>query len=202
MTYRTLAIAIAAVALASASAQATTVNFDATSINGDSLHGSTGSLTASLTATPGVYEVTWSLNSSTFVGDATHNVVQSLAFKAFTSISAVSVAPTDSGPAGTLYWPSNVNGNGGANCVTSSEAGFVCFDFVPDVATGGTISKTFLVTGTLNEGLDWSFRGKYGTGTGWVISASAPPVPEPTSAAVFGLGALMVGAALRRRMRA
>jgi hypothetical protein len=31
---------------------------------------------------------------------------------------------------------------------------------------------------------------------------TTPPIPEPTSMAVFGLGALMVGAALRKRASA
>lgn len=181
-------------------AQATTVNFDENSIGGDSLQGSTGSITVDPTGTVGVYEVTLTLDTADFVGDATHDVVQSLGFKAFTSVTDVSLISTSY--AGDLYWPSNVN-NTNPNCdQDGSSAGFVCFDYVPDVSATSdlVITTRFSVTGTLDETLAWSFRGKYGTGPGWVISTSAPPIPEPTSAAVFGLGALIVGAALRRRL--
>jgi hypothetical protein len=192
-----LACAFLALGLAGA-ASATTIEFDGSSYA--SLHGSDGSLTIVPTGVASQYQVTWSLDTTGFVGDATHDVVQSLAFKAFTSMTTVSEVA--GGPAGVVYASSNVN-NSNPNCAQmGSAAGFVCFDFVPDVSatSGSTISKTFLVTGTLDESLAWSFRGKYGTGNGWVISEqNTPPVPEPASAVLFGMGALILAARTQRK---
>ena len=52
---------------------------------------------------------------------------------------------------------------------------------------GGSFSVSFQLDGTLLD--DWSYRGKFGTGNGWVISESATnAIPEPTAADVADLG--------------
>lgn len=128
-----------------------------------------------------------------------------IGFKAFTDITSVSVV--SGGPSGTLYWYSGIS-NSTPNCSPSGAGptGFVCFNLNPDVSATSdlTITKSFLVQGKLDDSLAWTFKGKYGTGNGWVISEQAfgaPAVPEPTSAAVFGAGILTTATAMRK-MRA
>jgi hypothetical protein len=178
-------------------AQATTIDY-----TGSSLKGSEGSLAITSTGNAGQYQVTWSLDTTGFAGDADHTVLQSLGFKAFTDITSVSVV--SGGPSGTLSWYSGIS-NSTPNCSPSgaSPVGFVCFNLNPDVSATSdlTITKSFLVQGKLDDSLAWTFKGKYGTGNGWVISeqaSGAPAVPEPTSAAVFGAGMLTVAAAMRK----
>jgi PEP-CTERM motif len=86
---------------------------------------------------------------------------------------------------------------------------------------GGGTGISLGQSGTTNLTLNFSSIGASGvtfsnfgvryqsiTGAGNVTSAvgrgtpQTPPIPEPASMAVFGLGALMVGAALRKRARA
>jgi hypothetical protein len=180
-------------------AHATTVNF-----TGSSLQGSTGSLDITATGNPDEYLVIWSLDTTGF-NDATatstnHTLLTHIAFKAFTSLSSVSFAaePGDN-LTGTLFANSNLSGNG---CSLIASAGFVCVDITDVDATINTVyQKSFLVVGTLDTTLAWTFKGKYGPGPGWVISEQAPPIPEPASAALFGLGVLVAGAALRKRIR-
>ena len=198
MTSRTLRIALVlTLMLVGATAQATTIDY-----TGSSLQGSEGSLTINSTSNAGEYRVTWSLDTTHFIGDANHTVLQSLGFKAFTDITSVSV--DSGGPDGTLYWYSGIN-NANPNCGSSGTGpvGFVCFNLTPDVSATSdlTIAKSFLVQGKVDDSFAWTFKGKYGTGNGWVISeqaSGAPPVPEPTSAAVFGAGMLTVAAAIRK----
>jgi hypothetical protein len=179
-------------------AQATTIEY-----TGSSLKGSEGSLAIVSTGSADQYQVTWSLDTTNFAADADHTVLQSLGFKAFTDITSVSVV--SGGPSGTLYWYSGIS-NSTPNCGVSgaTPVGFVCFDLNPDVSATSdlTITKSFIVQGKLDDSLAWTFKGKYGTGNGWVISEQAPgapAVPEPTAAAVFGAGLMTVSAAMRRR---
>jgi len=85
--------------------------------------------------------------------------------------------------------------------------------------SGGNGGVTQGATGTTNVVLNFSstangvtfsnFGVRYQSIVGSALTTSAvgrgtptPPIPEPTSMAVFGLGALIVGTALRRRARA
>jgi hypothetical protein len=190
-----VALAVAST-LAGGSALATTV----TNFTGPSLHGATGSL-AITDLGAGSYTVVWSINLDTFDdADAIatgHTLLTHVAFKAFSSIDNVAL---DDPTVGALNYPSNINGS----CAASSPAGFVCVTLAnPVLATaGGTFDVTFDVTGGVLAKDEYSFRGKFGPRTGWVISESAPPgseIPEPSAAIVFGSGLLLVGARLRRR---
>jgi hypothetical protein len=78
-----------------------------------------------------------------------------------------------------------------------------------NVGQSGTASVTMTFAGNISDldfsnfGIRWQalssqqlgLRGRSGIG----IETSTPPIPEPASMAVFGLGALLVGATLRRR---
>jgi hypothetical protein len=67
----------------------------------------------------------------------------------------------------------------------------------PVLATDNQIfSVQFYVTGDLDLSGS-SYRGKYGEGTGWVISE--PAIPEPSAALVFGIGGLIIGRRAIRR---
>jgi hypothetical protein len=80
------------------------------------------------------------------------------------------------------------------------------------IALGATGTTTLVLdVGSTAKGVTFSnFGVRYQsiTGAGAVTSAvgrgtpGTPPIPEPTSMAVFGLGALIVGAALRKRAKA
>ncbi len=76
----------------------------------------------------------------------------------------------------------------------------------------GTATVTMVFAGPLSQldfsnfGIRWQaldstrFGLNGGSGIG-IPTLTTPPIPEPTAMAVFGLGALMVGAALRKRAR-
>jgi opacity protein-like surface antigen len=73
----------------------------------------------------------------------------------------------------------------------------------------GTASVTMTFSGNLaqldfsNFGIRWQALDsqQYGLrgGSGIGVPATTPPIPEPAAMAVFGIGALLVGAALRKR---
>jgi hypothetical protein len=202
---RLMLIAGLALALIPGPSVADTITGGEILFDGDSLHGSTGSLSITMTGV-NTYDVVWTINTTGFDDDgaiSTGNTeLTHVVFKAFDDISAVSFVSA-TGITGTetavpLY-PARFNGT-----CSEGPSGFVCLTLAAPqdmLADGKTYSYTFSVTGILAQD-EWSYRGKFGPGTGWVISETAPPIPEPTSAAVFGLGALIVGAALRRRLSA
>jgi len=89
-------------------------------------------------------------------------------------------------------------------CKNGTSSDKVCTYGFTDITTDDTYTWEFLVTGgTLLDTADWHWGGQYanqaGPTSGKIISASLPPVPEPNAAILFGLGALIVGAGLRRR---
>jgi len=132
-----------------------------------------------------------------------------------------------SGPSG-VNWTAGA-GPLGANGCGGNNIGFVCIDASGGASTGGGLTigstKVFVWTTevTLAPGyqLDSSFhigvhytkstlqcsgpptnRTCVNANAGIVSLTGTPPIPEPTSMAVFGLGVLIVGAALRKRARA
>jgi hypothetical protein len=165
-------------------------------ITGDSLHGSTGSLT--IIDNGGNSTVIWSLDT-TYFDDAdaiatNHTYLTHVAFK-ISGMTSVALTPSIP-PVGTLYYPSNIN-QGSNGCDTNgSNAGFACLTLASPVlaTTNQTVSYSFIVGGNLDLSEPLSFRGKYGEGTGWVISETASsPVPEPSAALLFMAGILVAG---------
>ena len=170
---------------------------------GDSLHGATGSLEITA-AGSGTYDVIWAMNFDGYEGSVgDHQYLTDIGFKAFTSVSVVSLdeimwSPTTTG---TLIPAGNISN---AGCEGPASADFVCvadLDPMVDATLNGIFEAHFTVTGDLK--LDgWSYRGKFGTEEGWVISeGGSTAVPEPTAALVFGLGIATVGLRVRRQTR-
>jgi hypothetical protein len=87
------------------------------------------------------------------------------------------------------------NGNTSKVCV----AGFV------NVTGGGDYTWTFRIDDgqLITDTSEWHLGAQYANGrfrsTGHLISTDAQPVPEPTAAVLFGLGALLVTRSMRRR---
>ncbi len=132
-----------------------------------------------------------------------------------------------SGPAGATW--TALGGPLSANGCNGNNVGFICLDASggPSLAGGIAIgsTKVFVWSAevTLAPGVQldssWHIGLHYTTSAtqcsgppsnrtcqnqnaGIVSLSGTPPIPEPTSMAVFGLGALIVGAALRKRARA
>jgi MYXO-CTERM domain-containing protein len=77
-----------------------------------------------------------------------------------------------------------------------------------NIEAGGDYTWTFLIEGgtLIEDTSQWHLGGQYANGwyrsPGDVISTDGggtPPVPEPTGAVLFGLGALLVTRSVRRR---
>lgn len=190
-------VAASALLLMGSAVQATTLNFGGAA--DPSLKGTTGSLSVTDNG-GGNFDVVWSMNFTGYQGSVSnHPNLTHVAFKAFKSIGTVVL---DNPSLGELDWPSNVSNGGCAD--PPQNAKMVCVTLTPaqSATGGGTFSAAFSVTGGVLKTDEWSYRGKFGPGNGWVISESAtPPIPEPTSAAVFALGALIAGGVLHRRLR-
>ncbi len=182
------------------------ISANASPITGSSLKGATGYLDVVLVSGNN-YDITWSLDTAGF-NDASaissgHTWLTEVAFK----ISGMSnVTLLDS--VGTLYFPSNVN-NGGCN-VSGSPAGFACVSLTPyiDATVDQLISVKFNadLSSPLGASDSISFRGKYGTSNGWVISESGTagigaPVAEPSILLLLGLGLAGLGFSQRSRVR-
>ena len=156
----------------------------------------------------GTWLVTYTINTDNYTGDR-------LAFNqvGFKAISGWTTGTVESYPVGSVTnWNpvyaapinsnslcSNTNGNTDKVCV----AGYV------DITAGGDYTWTFrLDGGTLfADTSEWHLGAQYtplsaaGRARGKIISykGSSPPVPEPTAAVLFGLGAILVARRARRR---
>ena len=169
---------------------------------GDSLHGATGNLTLEGSIH------TWTLYTQNYDDDdalrlnpdgENHQFLTEVGFKLSDLNSTDDDTVSMVGDFGTLYFPSNVN-QGSDGCDTDgSNAQFACVTLRNpiDATVDGTYVFQFNLTGDYTL-TDATFRGKFGPGTGWIISETGAPIPEPSAALVFGMGAMIVG---RRSIR-
>ena len=88
-----------------------------------------------------------------------------------------------------------------------SNASFIDIALSPTLALGSVYEwKVSFDSTSLIDESEWHVGARYTSArhrNGWVISetGSSSPVPEPTSALLFGAGLLTVGVATRRRAR-
>jgi hypothetical protein len=96
----------------------------------------------------------------------------------------------------------NVSSNG--LCKNGTNTDKVCTSGFVNIIDDDVYTWEYVVTGgTLMDENEWHWGGQFADDatktTGKIISAS--PIPEPNAAIVFGVGALLVGRALRRPRR-
>ena len=193
-----IALVLASSAWLTSTAHAMTATYD-----GASLHGATGSLTITEAAS-GEFDVIWSIDFEEFDvagAQATgHEYLTDFGFRAFSDVTSVDLdqivwrQPTD----GTLIGNGNISN---AGCQESSGSGLICMtelDPMVSATAGGVFEAHFTVAGDLMTD-EWSFRGNFGPETGWVISESANPIPEPSAALAFACGMGVVAVVGRRR---
>ena len=152
----------------------------------------------------GSWFVTYTINTDNYTGSlAGFNQIGFKAVSGWTSGTVLSSpvgSVTDWNPVFESPIASNslcekTNGNTDKVCI----AGFV------DVTGGGDYTWTFRLEGgtLITDTSEWHLGAQYANGRfrsqGHIISADAQPVPEPTAAVLFGLGALLVTRSLRRR---
>ena len=162
----------------------------------------------------GTFFVTYTIDTTGYTGDRLG--FNQVGFKAISGWTSGTVL---SAPAGSITdWnpvfddPNAVGPPDGDVCETSSgDTDKVCIrGFVDATTTKGEYTWTFRIDdGTLITDTDeWHLGGQYANGggrtPGKIISAEGggggtPPVPEPTAALLFGLGAVLVTRRARHR---
>ena len=187
-----------------ATTYATEAHALAIDFSGGSLHGSSGSLITEQTIATEL-EVTWTLDTSTFVTDGSHDMLTHAGFKIGGTATFESADPALTGTVSATA----VSNHG---CGSEDSSGFICFAIdAPyyDAVAGDQVSITFTYTldGAMLPAVlaisDMSFAGNYGLGSGWVISeggGSPSAVSEPSTLGAFGSALAFAGLA-RRRLR-
>lgn len=196
-----------ALALAASSAQALSLT-----VGGASCVSCDGAeITLEIVETAVGWDVSFILDSTGY--DESRDGIAQVGFgaiKGWTSVSLVS-APTSS-----VAWSSPIQGNVDSSSLceaTRGNSGKICTSGFTDIRADAQYIWRFEVTGgRLNPDPDaWHIGGQYanasdlgaasaGAPNGRVISEEGGenPVPEPTAAVVFGVGAVVFGRRLRR----
>jgi hypothetical protein len=152
----------------------------------------------------GSFLVTYTINTDNYYGDRMgFNQIGFKAIKDWTSGTVLS-SPTDPLQDWNPIYDDPIAS--GSLCDTSSgDTDKVCIHGFVDITGGGDYTWTFRIDdGTLIlDPEEWHLGAQYANGhyrtNGKIISASAAPIPEPTAALIFGMGALMVARTVRRR---
>jgi hypothetical protein len=131
-----------------------------------------------------------------YVGTASnHPDLEAVAFKLYTNDDVV-WTPAAGNPFAS-YTPGGLS-DGGCN---GSGEGWDCFAGTFDIIAAGKpeLTLNYDITGAaaLRDAADSSFKAKFGPQNGWLISEKM--IPEPTGAAMFLIGGLVMGSAVRRR---
>lgn len=142
----------------------------------------------------GSFDVDLGIDTTDYTGDRT--LLTSASFKAIKGVEEgdLSLVSTPGGD-----WSEALEANiNNADC-SGSGNDFACTEGSVEIgaSTEPGTWRFHVAQGTLLPTSDWHIGFKYGEGNGQIISASAP-IPEPSAALAFGLGALLVGGVLRR----
>ena len=156
----------------------------------------------------GVWRVTYTINTDDYTGDRTgFNQIGLKVIQGWSSASLFSA------PNGVANWSSvfeapinansqcgNQNGNSDKLCIFAKNS-------LVNITGGGDFTWVFDVTGgTVAE--EWHLGAQYanavGSARGKIISAEGvpsdgPPIPEPSAALLFGVGAVLVSRRVRTR---
>lgn len=88
---------------------------------------------------------------------------------------------------------------------TNGQTDKICAAGFVNITSGGDYTWVILIEGgtLITDTSEWHLGAQYADGryrsTGHIISAHATPIPEPTAALLFGLGALLVTRSVKRR---
>jgi hypothetical protein len=123
-----------------------------------------------------------------------HDDLEAIAFKLYTT--EVVWTPAPGNP-----FDDFTNGGLNSNGCSDSGNGWDCFAGNFDIIAAGkpTLTLDYTITGAtalLGAG-DSSFKAKFGPQDGWLISESM--IPEPTGAALFLVGGVVMSSGIRRR---
>lgn len=156
----------------------------------------------------GVWRVTYTIDTDGYTGD--HTGFNQIGLKVIQGWSSASLF---SAPNGVANWSTvleapisanslcgNTDGNSDKLCIYAQNS-------LVDISGGGEFTWVFdVVGGTIAE--EWHLGAQYasavGPARGKIISAEGvpsdgPPVPEPTAALLFGVGAVLVSRRVRTR---
>jgi hypothetical protein len=151
----------------------------------------------------GSFLVTYTIDTTNYTGDRDgFNQIGFKAIKNWTS-GEVLTSPTD--PVQT--WNPVIESPIASNSLcekTKGNTDKVCVHGFVDITSGGEYTWTFRIyDGTLiMDTSEWHLGAQYSDGhyrdVGKIISASSAPIPEPTAALLFGMGALLMVRSTRR----
>ena len=150
----------------------------------------------------GTWLVTYTINTDNYTGSlAGFNQIGFKAIADWTS-GTVLTSPVGSIDDWNPVFEAPINANSLCDNIQGNSSKVCVWGFV-DITAGGDYTWTFrLEGGTLLDVEDWHLGAQYANGpwrsAGHIISADATPVPEPTAAVLFGLGAILVTRRLRR----
>lgn len=102
--------------------------------------------------------------------------------------------------------PTTSSNNGPCLTTDGGNTDKVCATGFVDIQTDGVYTWEFYIVGgtLITDTDDWHLGGQYADGGGrstgqiWSTSGSSVPVPEPTAALLFGLGAILVARRAQR----
>lgn len=107
-------------------------------------------------------------------------------------------------PGGTATWSVGEGPLSGAGC-SGSNGDFVCLDASNPVAVAAA-TYTWQIQFSADELIpesDWHIGARFASPThqrGWILSASAAPIPEPGSIAMFLIGGAIVAGVVRKQV--
>jgi len=158
----------------------------------------------------GTFDVLLIINTDDYIGGK-DGIVQA----GFGGIQGWTLVDLDSEPAGSaIPWamPIGANVNSSGFCKNGGTTDKICTSGYVDITGGGDHKWEFTVTGgTLKtDTAGWHIGGQYASlvdlrpenergPKGNLVSESGPPIPEPNSALLLGIGALVASRGCRRR---